>query len=145
MATEVGTMSQPAATRGYPRNSVQYTPTIVSTAAIYKSISPRVIRLKTYTREPRTCFRWSSRLRPDPNQAARASGKATQRATQPTKAFEDHPPHRRYHENAKSIEMIQATKVVMASQSSRIRTGCGGRSGRKKHNTSTVAINETGT
>ena len=41
--------------------------------------------------------------------------------------------------------MIQATKPVMASQSNRSRTGCGGRSGRKKHQTSTVAINETGT
>src|SRR5580700_131770 len=117
-------------------------PTIVSTAAMYKSNSPRVVKLRTYTREPRTCLRCSSRLRPDPNQAARASGKATQRATQPTNAFEDHPPHRRYHEKAKSIAISQATKVVMASQSSRSRIGCGGRSGRKKHQTSTDAINE---
>ena len=83
----------------------------------------------------------ATQARPQPG--CQRSGKATQTATHPTKAFEDHPPHRRYHAKAKSIAISQATKVVIASQSNRIRTGCGGRSGRKKQNTSTVAITET--
>ena len=49
MVAEAGTISQPAVIRGYPRNSVQYIPMIVKTATIFRSMSPRVVRERTYT------------------------------------------------------------------------------------------------
>src|SRR4029077_6061455 len=87
-------------------------------------------RMNTRVRSKR--FRCSSGLNPDPSQAARTMGSATQRMTVTAKAFDVHPPHLRYQLKANVTATTQAVKSVTATQSIGRRTGRGGRSGRKE-------------
>src|SRR5258708_39724713 len=100
---------------------------------------------RTNTRVRSKRFKCSSGLKPDPSQAARTMGSATQTMIVAAKAFDVHPPHLRYQLKANVTATTQVVKSVTASQSIGRLTGRGGRSGRKEGGASTNPSRGSGT
>src|SRR5262245_2549466 len=84
-------------------------------------------------------------VRPEPTQAARATGNSRATRAVAAKAFDDQPPHLRYQPKAKVRLTAQAASKVTLIQSIRRGSGRAGRSGLTKRSTRGTARRASGT
>src|SRR5262245_31510013 len=89
--------------------------------------------------------RCSLAVRPEPIQAARATGNIRASRAVAVKAFELQPPHLRYQPNTKARVTIHVANKVTLIQSIRSGSGRGGRSGLMKRSTKGIARRANGT